>query len=122
MPVVFAADVGEGHVLAAEKAESGSRYILSDRYFTLTEVAAEVVRQLGLRRVPPVMPLWIGKLVAAAGESISRRTGRPPLIPKGQLHFLQWEARPQADRAKRELGWTPTPFTEGLARTLEATG
>ncbi len=120
MPVVFAADVGEGHVLAAEKGAPGSRYILSDRYLSLRELAEKAAAQLGLRKVPPVMPLWVGKLVADVGELISQRTGRPPLIPKGQLHFLQWRARPSADRAKHELGWATTPFAEGLARTLEA--
>lgn len=120
MPVVFAPDVGEGHVLAAEKGEPGSRYILSDRYYSLGELAREAARQLGLRRTPAVMPLWVGKAVAALGESFSRLTGRPPLVPKGQLHFLQWGAIPRAERAKSELGWVPTPLPEGLARTLEA--
>jgi nucleoside-diphosphate-sugar epimerase len=34
-PVVFAPDVGEAQVRAAERAPAGARYILSDRYYTL---------------------------------------------------------------------------------------
>jgi nucleoside-diphosphate-sugar epimerase len=41
-----------------------------------------------------------------------------PLIPSGQLHFLTMEARPSAQRARRELGWSPTSFTDGLRVTL----
>jgi len=123
LPLVYAPDVGEGHVLAAEALRSGSiepgrRYILSESYLSLHAVAEQVVRELGLRRTPPVLPLWFGRLVSSVGEAVARRTGRPPLIPSGQLHFLQWRARPSAARARDELGWTATPFAEGLRATL----
>jgi nucleoside-diphosphate-sugar epimerase len=38
-PVVFAPDVGEGHVRAAERAAPGARFILSERYYPLTQLA-----------------------------------------------------------------------------------
>jgi len=119
-PVVFGPDAGEGHVLAAERAQPGARYILSERYYTLTEQVREMLRILGLDRKPPrVLPLWLASLVSSAGELKGSITGGPPLIPKGQLKFLQVDSYPVAKRATAELGLAFTPFADGLARTVE---
>ncbi|MCB9749828.1 MAG: NAD-dependent epimerase/dehydratase family protein [Myxococcales bacterium] len=125
MPVVYAPDVGEGHVLAADAARPGDRFILSGGYHTLSELAEETLRALAelrhtprRRAAPPVMPMPIVRLVSRAGEALSRLSKRPPLIPAGQLHFLMWGARPDASRARDRLGWTPTPLAEGLRATL----
>lgn len=118
MPVVFAADVAAGHLLAEERAPVGGRYILSESYQTLVAIAEAVARRVPGAKVPRVMPGFAAHLVARAGELVARLTGRRPLIPRGQLVFLESERRPAADRARAELGWTPLPFAEGLDRTL----
>jgi dihydroflavonol-4-reductase len=125
-PVVFAPDVGEGHVRAAERAAPGARFILSERYYPLTDLAREMLAALGLtRKVPRVIPLWLASTISTMGELKGRLTGRPPLMPKGQLQFLQVDSYPSAKRATDELGLAFTPLPEGLAKTvawLRATG
>lgn len=124
-PVVYSQDVGLGHILAEEKGQTGERFILSQQYYELTELAEMARPLLGFKRVPPVMPLWLGNLLSIAGEAVSNVTGRPPLIPRGQFHFLQWQAQPQHRRALERLGWEPTPLAKGLRLTvdfLRATG
>lgn len=118
MPVVLCDDVAVGHLLAEEKGPVGSRYILSESFVSLSEFARAVCEEAGYGRVPPVMPVALAKAVAAAGEAVSSITQRPPLLPKGQLHFLLLGVRPTARRARGELGWSPTPLREGLRRTL----
>lgn len=125
MPVVLCSDVAVGHRLAEQKASVGSRYILSESFVTLDEFARAVCEESGQGRVPPVMPGWLAEGVAAVGETVSRITGKPPLIARGQLHFLLLRARPVARRAREDLGWDPVPLREGLRRTmayLRATG
>jgi dihydroflavonol-4-reductase len=117
MPLVFSRDVALGHVLAAAR-PPGARYILAERYHTIQEIAAAVAAVAPGARVPPTLPLWLARLVSVAGELLARVTRRPPLLPRGQLHFLQWGALPLSDRAVRELGWRPTPLAEGLTQTL----
>jgi dihydroflavonol-4-reductase len=118
-PVVFAPDAGLGHVLAAEQAAPGARYILSERHYTLVEVAREALRQLGLDRPPPrVLPRWVCAAVATAGAGVARLTGKPPLIPRGQLSFLQVDSYPTSQRATAELGLAFTSMTDGLAQTV----
>lgn len=118
LPVVYSEDVARGHILAAMNAKSGDRFILSESYQTLTQVAQTICARLGISKLPPVMPLWLGRAISWAGEALSSLTGKPPLIPKGQLHFLQWQAVPDAGRAMRELGWRPLKFEEGIDRTI----
>lgn len=119
MPVVLCNDVALGHLLAEEKGSVGSRYVLSESFVTLSEFARVVAEETGVSKVPPVMPVRLAKAVAVVGEGLSRITGRPPLLPKGQLHFLLLNVRPVAAKAQEELGWSPTPLREGLRKTLE---
>jgi dihydroflavonol-4-reductase len=122
MPVVFADDVARGHLLA-ETTPPGSRFILSESVWGLADLAAAVAdaarRQLGRTiSVPRVMPVGVARAVSLATEALSRLTRRPPLLPAGQLTFLLSGAHPVADRARRELGWAPRPFRDGLSETL----
>ncbi|MGH3466672.1 MAG: NAD-dependent epimerase/dehydratase family protein [Thermocrispum sp.] len=119
LPVVLADDVADGHI-AAETSPVGSRFILSESYQSLTDVAHTVRRHSVTARVPRVLPRWIARVGAVAGEATARLTHRPPLIPSGQLHFLASHALPLADRAATELGWRPTPFDAGVEQTLAA--
>jgi dihydroflavonol-4-reductase len=118
MPLVYAADVAAGHVLAETRAPVGARFILSESYHSLVDIARVVVATGGSGKVPRVMPLGVARAVSAVGEAIARVIRKPPLIPAGQLHFLQWRARPSSARAQRELGWTPTPFAAALPATI----
>lgn len=117
-PVVFSEDAGLGHVLA-ENAHVGSRYILSENYYSLSELATFALEALGMPpKVPAVMPFAVGKVVSVLGEQLSNLTNKAPLIPKGQLHFLQWGAIPSSAKAQQALGWKPTPIREGIQKTV----
>lgn len=117
MPVVHSRDVGLGQVLAEDR-PAGTRYILSESYVDLTHLAWIVSHALGRKDVPRVLPLWLAKGVSEAGERWANVSGRPPLIPSGQLHFLQWKARPKNNKARKELKWVPTLFRDGVRATV----
>ncbi|MFN2426223.1 MAG: NAD-dependent epimerase/dehydratase family protein [Candidatus Binatia bacterium] len=122
IPVVYSDDVARGHLLAEKHAEIGARFILSESTHSLTAIAEAIHRETAAgghaSKVPPVMPMAVAKIVAAAGEFVSGWTGKPPLLPKGQLEFLQYGAVPSAAKAISELGWKPRPFAQGLRETL----
>ncbi|MGH2979463.1 MAG: NAD(P)H-binding protein, partial [Solirubrobacterales bacterium] len=117
--LVFTDGVAEGHLLAADRGRDGERYILCDTHLTLRELAETVVRVAGRGRVPPTLPVPAARALAAASEALSRVTGRPPLISRGQLYFFTWNAAPDSTKAQTELGWEPTPLDDGVRRTLE---
>jgi dihydroflavonol-4-reductase len=118
--MVFAADTGEGHVLAEEKANPGSRYILSEGYYEFSDVARRVFEELGIdQKLPPVMPAPVARVVSNLGEWLARFTHQPPLLPHGGLEFLLWRGHACGDKARRELGWSCTPLRAGLQKTIE---
>ena len=120
--LVFTPGVATGHLLAAEKGRDGERYILADTYADFRELAETVIRLAGRGRVPPRMPAPVAHGVSALTEAISKLTRRPPLVPRGQLHYFLWQARPDSSKAQRELGWRTTPLQEGIRRTLAEMG
>ncbi|MFN2628569.1 MAG: NAD-dependent epimerase/dehydratase family protein, partial [Gaiellaceae bacterium] len=117
-PVVYSEDVAEGHLTAAESAPVGGRYILSEAYYTLADMARAVKRHVPEAKVPPVMPMSVARAVSVVGERIARVTKKPPLIPRGGLYFLESDSRPLSGHAQQELRWRPKSFDEGLERTF----
>ncbi len=118
----FTEGVAAGHLLAAERGRDGERYIIADGYASFRELAETVKRVAGRGRVPPVMPVPVAHVVAALGAGVSRVIRRPPLLPRGQLHYILWQARPDSSKAQSELGWQTTPLEEGIRKTLSAMG
>jgi dihydroflavonol-4-reductase len=122
LPLVYSTGLATGQLLAAARGVPGERYILCDGHMSFRELAQTAVRLAGRGRVPAVMPVPLAKALAAGGEIVSRAIRKPPLLPKGQLHFFLWDPRPQAGKAERELGWVPTPLEEGLRAVVSTFG
>lgn len=119
MSVVYVDGVTDVHLAAAERAASGERFLVSDTHVSTGELLRAILRAAGRpERVPPTVPAPVLKLVAAASAPLARAFGFTPLIAPGQLSFLLWDARVDASKAQRELGFRPTPLEEGVARTV----
>jgi dihydroflavonol-4-reductase len=118
MAVAYSEDVADGHVRAAAQAEVGSRYLLAESFQSLTDIAGAVAAAEPSAKVPRVMPLPVARAVSSVGEGVAKVTGRPPMIPRSVLRFLERGSRPSGARARAELGWEPTPFTTGVDHTL----
>ena len=119
MPVVHGEDVADGHIRAAAQAPVGGRYILSTAYYTLGEIAATVARHVSRAKVPPSMPIRAARGASVLGEAVAKVSRRPPLIPRGTLHFLESHPVPDATRAREELGWMPREFEVGVGPALD---
>jgi nucleoside-diphosphate-sugar epimerase len=120
--LVYVDGVADGHLRAAERGRDGERYILCDLHVSLRDLGQTVVRVAGRGRVPLTLPVPFAHALSAMGEAAARVTRRPPLLPRGQLHYFLWDARPDSGKAQRELGWRTTPLEDGVRRTLQAMG
>jgi len=120
LPVVLNEDVARGQLLAEEKGAPGERYILSESYQTLEEIACAVAEIVPNAKVPNLLPGWTAALIAEAGELMASVIGKRPLISRGELSVLRRKGRPSSEKAKRDLGWQPRTFEVGLAMTVEA--
>jgi dihydroflavonol-4-reductase len=118
MTLAFVDDVAEAHLAAFDRGRPGERYILADGFATNREICSLAVETAGRGRVPPTMPAPLARLLAAAGEGVSRAIRRPPLLGRGQLHFLLWQACADSAKAQAELDFRPLPWSEGIPRTV----
>jgi dihydroflavonol-4-reductase len=118
VPVVFAPDVARGQI-AAVAAPVGSRYILCDRYVPFSELA-ETVKRVAGSRLPPQLPVPLARIASRLTETAARVTGRPPLLPAGQLHFMTSHHVPESAKATAELSWSPTSFDNAVATTIKS--
>jgi nucleoside-diphosphate-sugar epimerase len=122
LPMVYSTGLATGQLLAAARGVPGERYILCDGHLGFRALAETAVRLAGRGKVPGVMPVPLAKALASGGEAVARVIRKPPLLPKGQLHFFLWDARPSSAKAQRELGWVPTPLEEGLRAVVATFG
>jgi dihydroflavonol-4-reductase len=118
MTLGYVDDVADGHLAAFDSGVPGERYILGDGYATMREIIRTAVSEADRGWVPPTIPVAVAKALAAAGEGLSRLIRRPPLLGRGQLDFLLWEARVDNSKAREQLGIEFTPWEEGIRRTV----
>ena len=111
--IVDVQDVARGHVLADERGAVGERYILGNRNYTLDRLFADLGRISGVE--PPALKLSPG-LGMRLAQVLEAAPGRPPITVDEVKAVGQWWTY-KSTKAKRELGWSPSPHED----TLEAT-
>ena len=113
--IVDVADVASGHLLADEKGVPGERYILAGRNYTFGRLFADLSRISGVE--PPALRIPASIAVRVA-ELAERAPGRPMItVDEARSLSLWWTYR--NNKAKRELGWKPTPHEDTLESTVK---
>ena len=117
--VVDVQDCIEGHLLAAERGESGQRYVLNGA--TLHSLQAlEIVSELSgvhdrVRMIPPP----VARAAVAMAEAAYRLRGKTPSVCRARVRTILHGHRYDGSRATRELGLDYTPVADTFARTIE---
>lgn len=112
-------DVAEGHVLAAEKGKVGESYIIAGDPITYRDLFLILERISGI----PAAKLWAPGWMVSAGANLmgvlEAMGMQPAFSSEGLGTLVDYTFWGSADKAKRELGWTPRPIEETLRETLE---
>lgn len=112
--VVDARDVAAGHLAADERGTPGERYILGNRNYTLDRLFADLGRLSGVE--PPAVKLPLHAALALA-QAAKRAPGRPPVtVGEVRAAAMWWTYR--NNKARRELGFRPSPHEETLEATI----
>jgi dihydroflavonol-4-reductase len=117
MGIVYNPDVARAHLLAAQKAKAGERYILAERTISYREFFSKVI-ELGGGKMPPLLPRGLVLTLATASEFMSRFTKQMPLVSVMQLKAGTQGTRFDGSKAERELGLKYTATDEALRNTL----
>lgn len=110
-------DVAEAAIAAAERAASGSRYIVGGRWASMAELAQLASDAAGSRAPRLMCPLWIARAGAPFSSAFCRLTGRTPLFTGYTLKVLQGNRNVSHERARRELGHAPRALRDTVRDT-----
>ena len=117
--LVHVDDVATGHLAALDRGRIGERYILGGQNVSLAGMLASIATLLGRR--PPRIRMPRGAIVplAVTAETISRFTGREPLVTLDALRMSKYRMFFTTTKAERDLGLAARPFTEALADAID---
>ncbi len=117
-PPVFVADVAQAVVAALQRFRAGEVYHVHDDPPTLAEANRLVSQLAGISPWRWNAPAALMVALAAGMEALAWFTRREPFYPLNLRHYVLQDWRASAAKARRELGFTPTPLREGLRQTL----
>jgi nucleoside-diphosphate-sugar epimerase len=119
MSLAYVHGVAEAHLVAADRAQSGERFLIADGHASTRALVEIIAHEARVSKVPPEAPVWLMRALADASVPIARTFGIRPIIAKGQLEFLLWDPRIDTTKAERELDFVPMPLEEGVRRTVQ---
>jgi len=117
--VVYNFDCAEAHIIAEQRASIGSRYLVTEKYRTIHEIASEVSKHVG-SKVPTELPAFLVKGASFVSENYSNYVSKEePMIPSGALSVITDGGRASSTKIQDELGWTPISFEKGIKKTMK---
>ncbi len=116
---VYIQDVAQGIDLVLKRGRPGQVYNISGASLSHQEANDTVDRLLGYHIWRFNAPTWAMLALARAWTWISRYTEREPYYPFNLSLYVFYDWKVSCEKAKRELGFVPTPFEEGARATLE---
>jgi farnesol dehydrogenase len=115
----YVEDVAAGHCAALERGRIGGRYALGGENAPQRRLF-EIVQQLTGRRPPPRIPFPVADLLGAMEEMRVGLFGGTPLLTRGAVDIFRHDWSLDSGEAIRDLGYTLTPLSEGVSRTLSS--
>ncbi|GAB4151699.1 MAG: NAD-dependent epimerase/dehydratase family protein [Sphingomonadales bacterium] len=112
-------DLAQGHLLAAQQAPAGSRYILAGENLWMRDILALLAGLTGQAMPHRQVPYWLAALSAHGAEwwanHVSKRT---PLANVTGVRLTRHPRRIDGGLAIRELGYRPGPARDALAQAI----
>jgi dihydroflavonol-4-reductase len=115
-------DVVDGIILALEKGRIGEAYNLGGEITTMSDMLDVTATVVGRKPLTRSVPVGLLKVIAPLGPLTYKLTGFPPNLReaiKAADGVTYWA---RDDKARRELGYDPRPFEEGIRQTLREEG
>ena len=112
-------DVAQGHLLAAERGKVGEKYILGGENLTLGEVFQRLAALSGVPAPKLRIPYALAYGFALGAEAVARTiTKREPRASLTEVRMARKRMFFDSSKARRELGYTPRPVDDALARAI----
>lgn len=120
MNLVDVVEVAKGHLLAAEKAKPGERYILGGENLTLKQILDKLAAITGLPSPTVKLPYAMALATGAVDTIVSGRLlKREPRVTLDAVRMGRKKMFASSAKAERELGWKVVPVEDALRRAVE---
>jgi dihydroflavonol-4-reductase len=116
---IDARDVAEGHILAAQKAKSGSNYILSGQQITMKEMFGMLEKTTGVKAPGFDVPFWLAKVYCGLTPVYYKLSGKTPRFTNYSLCTLQSNSYISHKKATEELDYRPRAIKESIEDTFK---
>lgn len=114
----YVPDVAQGILKALEHGQAGEIYNICDDPITHKEAFDIVCEEANLRFPRMKFPGWMGITTSRVMEGFSTITRREPFYPLNLRSYVYNYWRVSSEKARRQLGFEPTPFRIGARRTI----
>ena len=115
---VYIRDVAQSVDLALRRGQAGETYNISGPSISHREANEIIDRLLGYRIMRLNAPAWTMRSLARVWTYLSRYTKREPYYPINLARYVFHDWNVSSEKARRELGFVPTPFKVGARETL----
>lgn len=112
-------DVADGVLACVQRGRKGECYILSNRYYPVTDLLRTLHEITGRKEIKTVLPTWFAKATAPLAEGWYKMLKQPPLYTSYSLYTLESNALFSHEKATQELGYIPRPLRETLLDTVQ---
>lgn len=117
--VIDVADVCQAHIAAAERGDTGERYILTAENLSYAQLFALIADVVGRPRPRLRLPGLLLRAVARPVDFMRKTLGWALPVSGEQVRFAAETFWFDASKARRELGLSPMPIAESIRRTYE---
>ncbi len=112
-------DVADAIVNCCENGEKGNGYILSNRYVSIKEIFELVHAAAGQENKACMLPICLAELGLPFIGAYCKLTKTSPLFTKYSLYTLRSNPSFSSEKAKKNLNFTPRPFSETIFDSIE---
>jgi nucleoside-diphosphate-sugar epimerase len=116
---VYIGDVAASTIAAIHRGTPGEVYNICGETMTHREANAIISDEAGITRFRINVPGWSMIALASAWTALSEYTGIEPYYPLNLRSYVFNNWRVSSEKARRELGFEPISFREGVRRTLD---
>ncbi len=116
--LVHVDDCALGHLSALERGRIGERYILGGENVLLADMLADIARLVGRRPPTLKLPRTVIYPFAYGAELMAKMTGVEPFVTLDGLRMARHHMFFDNAKARRELGYAPRPYRDGLTDAI----
>ncbi len=113
-----AADIAQGHLLAATRGRAGELYLLGDRVLSVVDFYSKAAEAVGVDPPKANVPMGLARFVAQFSEWRARFAGRTALLSRAALAMGSVDIVVDASKARPALGWSPRTLEDRLRETM----